>query len=373
MSQSAPIPTADVSALLPAPAPVATTKSEHIASLDGIRAVSIAIVFVSHAGFGDRVPGGFGVTVFFFLSGFLICTLLRREFARTGHVNLRNFFLRRALRIFPPMYSVLLVVSVLTALGLFPKAQFSWNGTLAQAFHITNYYEIAGGPGIAPGLGVFWSLAVEEHFYLVFPLVFPLLMRLATAQRRALVLSCACLLVFAWRCLLVYGFHVSTERTYYASDTRMDAILWGCVLALFCNPVEDPMLPLSRRGVWGLLGASLAVLVGTLVFRDEGFRETTRYTIQSMALLPLFYLAISQPSLLAFRWLNSSWLSYVGRLSYAIYLVHFVVFEAFRAHFPELLSWRLLLAGAVLSFGLGAAIHRGLEKPFARLRRRLHG
>jgi len=79
----------------------------HIPSLDGLRAVSFLLVFVGHAGLDRFVPGGLGVTIFFFLSGFLITTLMRNEYERTGGVNLRHFWLRRALRILPPFYLVL--------------------------------------------------------------------------------------------------------------------------------------------------------------------------------------------------------------------------------------------------------------------------
>src|SRR5690242_11117871 len=89
----------------------------YIPSLDGIRALAVMIVFVAHAGLGSWVPGGFGVTVFFFLSGYLITTLLRMEYDRSGTISLKDFYLRRVLRIFPNMYTVLFVASALTMLG----------------------------------------------------------------------------------------------------------------------------------------------------------------------------------------------------------------------------------------------------------------
>ena len=90
----------------------------HIPSLDGLRAVSFSIVFFAHAGLEKWVPGGFGVTVFVFLSGYLITTLMRMEFEKTGTVSLRKFYLRRVLRILPPFYVVLLLATALTALGV---------------------------------------------------------------------------------------------------------------------------------------------------------------------------------------------------------------------------------------------------------------
>src|SRR5580704_13015777 len=92
-------------------------QSFHIPSLDGLRAVAFFIVFSAHAGMAFVVPGGFGVTVFFFLSGFLITTLMRVEVERTARVNLKNFYLRRALRILPPFYLVLFLATGIAASG----------------------------------------------------------------------------------------------------------------------------------------------------------------------------------------------------------------------------------------------------------------
>src|SRR6185437_16099343 len=92
---------------------VAPPESLYIPSLDGIRALSFFLVFFSHAGLGDLVPGGFGVSVFFLLSGFLITTLLRLEFARNKRISLSHFYLRRVLRILPPLYVTLALAIIL--------------------------------------------------------------------------------------------------------------------------------------------------------------------------------------------------------------------------------------------------------------------
>src|SRR5665213_2686933 len=105
-----------------------------IPSLDGIRAISFLLVFIAHAGLDKWVPGGFGVTVFFFLSGFLITTLMRQEYLTSGDVNLRHFYLRRVLRIWPPFYIVLAVTAIATEVDFKPF--------LAQILHVTNYWSI---------------------------------------------------------------------------------------------------------------------------------------------------------------------------------------------------------------------------------------
>jgi peptidoglycan/LPS O-acetylase OafA/YrhL len=155
-----------------------------IPSLDGLRAVSFLVVFAAHAGL-EVVPGGFGVTVFFFLSGYLITTLMRVEAERTGHVSLKHFYLRRALRILPPFYIVLTAATALAEIGFLGDTRPQLRPVLSQVLHFTNYWIAAHGwRGIAPGTGVYWSLAVEEHFYLLFPAVFLALSRLRLTGRQ---------------------------------------------------------------------------------------------------------------------------------------------------------------------------------------------
>ena len=139
-----------------------------IPSLDGLRAMSFFIVFVAHAGLGAYVPGGLGVTIFFFLSGFLITTLMRIEYERHGTVNLKRFWLRRILRIWPAFYLVLL--AAITAALVFQPDTLSMPAARAQLLHLSNYWSIYHGfVGQADGTGVYWSLAVEEHFYVLLP------------------------------------------------------------------------------------------------------------------------------------------------------------------------------------------------------------
>src|ERR1700684_2991196 len=151
--------------------PRADAAGRHIPSLDGIRAVSILLVFATHAGAGTFISGDFGVTVFFFISGFLITTLMRSEFDRNGSVNIRHFWLRRALRILPPFYLVALAATLI-ALILYPPGTVYAPAMTAELLFFANYWGIYGINGEAPGTGVVWSLAVEEQFYLLFPLLY---------------------------------------------------------------------------------------------------------------------------------------------------------------------------------------------------------
>src|SRR6266540_1185461 len=343
-----------------------------IPSLDGISAISFLTVFLSHARLSRLVPGYVGLSVFFFLSGYLITTLLRLEFDKTGNISLKQFYLRRTLRIFPPLYLVLAVACALPLLGFVRGSVLP--GTVAiQAAHLTNYYIIYKGwwEGIAPGTWVYWSLAVEEHFYLLFPLLYLALKRyVPTGRQQALVLLGLCAVVLAWRCGLVFGFHAARDRTYLATDTRVDAILTGCILAVWRNPMLDGDSIDDRwlKWVWVPLGA-LAFLV-SIVVRVPEFEQTFRYTLQSFGLFLLFIAAIRWHDRGVVRVLNWPLVRRLGVLSYSLYLMHTAAIWAF----SERTSWGALargMAAFVTLIVLAALIHRYVERPCARLRRGL--
>ncbi|HEX5757440.1 MAG TPA: acyltransferase, partial [Arenimonas sp.] len=170
-----------------------------IASLNGIRAVAVALVFFSHGGQGQWVPGGLGVTLFFVLSGFLITTLLQREYQRYGAIHLRNFYLRRVLRLMPPLLVVVALSGLLASASLIDGG-FSPRGLLSVLFYFGNYHVIATDfGGIPAGLGVIWSLAVEEHYYLLYPPLALLLLRRQQPRRAAAVLAALCIGMLLWR------------------------------------------------------------------------------------------------------------------------------------------------------------------------------
>jgi peptidoglycan/LPS O-acetylase OafA/YrhL len=340
-----------------------------IPSLDGIRAFSFTLVFLAHVGV-PLIPGGFGVTVFFFLSGYLITTLLRREAESTQRVSLKLFYLRRALRILPPFYLVLSLALGLTVLGVLPGT-FSTAALAAQALHYSNFYIIKHGwVGLLAGTGVYWSLAVEEHFYLVFPALYALTVKRALPGRtqRALLLG-ACALVLAWRCWLVFGQGIIGDRTYIGSDTRFDSMLFGCALAVWGNPAID-FEQTEQPNRYELLAAAAgaALLLASFLLRDPAFRESVRYSMQGLGLYPLFFLSIRHPRWLVMRVLNLRPVRFVGTLSYSLYLIHQVVLYAVgHLPLPDLVRASLALG---LSLFLAVGVWRYVEKPFAKLRRR---
>lgn len=346
----------------------------HIPSLDGIRALSFLVVFASHAGgLATVIPGAFGVTVFFFLSGYLITTLMRVEAGTTGRINLADFYLRRALRILPPFYIVLVAATVLAKAG-FLGGDLQPRAVLSQFLHVSNYWIAAhGGSGVANGTGVYWSLAVEEHFYLVFPAVFLALSLLRlTGRQKAFAFWGVCAIVLGWRCILVFLLHASVDRVSLCSDTRVDSIAFGCALAVWNNPVLDGVngRPPSTLPMRILVSGGIGLLLVTFVVRGPAFRETIRYTLQGVALTPIFVAAMRHPRWDIFRLLNWRPMRFVGNLSYSLYLVHHVALKAVAEH-ARLGTVASALLALLVSLAVAWAIHVVVEKPCGRLRRRL--
>jgi peptidoglycan/LPS O-acetylase OafA/YrhL len=345
-----------------------------IPSLDGLRAASFFLVFLGHAGtplIPLAIPAGFGVTVFFFLSGYLITTLLRLEIEQHQSINFKHFYLRRLLRIWPPFYLVLVGACVLTLNGAL-GGEFELPSVAAQALHYCNYWLIAHtAKGMPPGTVVYWSLAVEEHFYLLFPALYTLLVRAGLSgkqQRSVFLLLCGAVLV--WRLVLICVLGASFDRTYLASDTRFDSMLFGCSLAVAGNPALD--LPKKERpglSDVALFLAGVGALLASFMYRGQVFRETFRYSVQGLALYPVFLTAVRFPSWGPMRVLNLRFMKYLGSISYSLYLVHHVILIAVERRLPNpQINGPLALAIAI---AVSSAIWFLIERPFANLRKRL--
>jgi peptidoglycan/LPS O-acetylase OafA/YrhL len=345
--------------------------ARHIPSLDGIRAVSFLLVFASHAGASTFISADFGVTVFFFLSGFLITTLMRSEFDRNRSVNIRHFWLRRALRILPPFYLVALAATLM-ALVLYPPGTVYAPAMTAEVLFYANYWGIYGINREAPGTGVVWSLAVEEQFYLLFPLLYVFFLKLRVPRfGQAWLLWGLCALILAWRCVLVMAMHSDSTRIYLATDTRVDSVLFGCALAVWNNPVLDQ--PRGSAGLWKflLLPAALAALLISFLIQSTVFRETWGFSIQGVALALVFIAAIRFHTWPPFRFLNWRPVVFIGTLSYSLYLVHDVLLHAVARLWPKSHGWQRVVISLVASIVAAWAIYVLVERPCARLRKRL--
>lgn len=327
---------------------------------------------MSHVGFGHIIPGGFGVTVFFFLSGYLITTLLTREWDRYGSIAQPAFYLRRIVRLAPPILATLCVSFLLVMLG-WAEGGFDLMTIVSQALFFYNYFSLyASDPITVDGLGILWSLAVEEHFYLIWPTLFILLTRSTFELRYLLGLLLA---VLVWRTIRYYWFGSSEWSIYISTDTRLDSLLYGCFLAMLAwrghaDRLFAPALVL--RIIW--LSFAIGILLISFLIRDDAFSSVPRYTLQGLALMPIFHYAVTRPSDIWFKPLNLVAVRRIGQWSFTIYLIHFVIIEALLfTQVSELGDPLLVVVSAVLSVAFAAATYRWIEKPLHSLRRRLTG
>ncbi|MGL5062970.1 MAG: acyltransferase family protein [Microcoleus sp.] len=347
-----------------------TSSRFYIPSLDGIRAAAFIMVFLSHAGINHIIPGGFGVTIFFFLSGYLITTLLRREYEQNQIINLKKFYWRRVLRIAPPFYLVLFAGAILTMLGLI-EGDIQLPAFLSQALHYYNYYEFFWGPaGVTNGSGAYWSLAVEEHFYLIFPFFYISILKMRLSRKQQMwIFWGICLLMLIWRCFLVFGMGAPEKRIFHLSDTRMDSILFGSALAVNGNPALDEPYGSDRLWKYFCFPASIVLILFSLLYRNPEFDITFRYTIQGIALHCMFLAAIRFPNWGLMQVLNLNWMRFIGLLSYSLYLVHDTVLQVIYFYLPKMHIALQGLLGISISFILSYAIYVYVEKPCAKMRK----
>jgi peptidoglycan/LPS O-acetylase OafA/YrhL len=188
-------------------------------------------------------------------------------------------------------------------------------------------------------------------------------------QRQAAIFLGVCAVTLLWRFVLVLWFDAPKERMYVSTDTRIDSIVFGCVLAVIYNPVLDdvPCREVWLKRFWFPLGLALIVL--SFLPRQPWFDQTLRYTIQGLALMPIFLVAVRYPDWGPCRPINHPWVRMIGVLSYAIYLVHTTVVRLVEEVVSSPIAIGLLSAAATVL--VAYILHRTVELPFIRWRKRL--
>jgi peptidoglycan/LPS O-acetylase OafA/YrhL len=350
-----------------------TASGKYIRELDGIRAVAIGFVVCAHYRLLPLVPGGFGVTLFFFLSGYLITTLFFAEYKFSDNINILRFYLRRWIRLTPPLLIMILVAAVfyrVTRVGV-DGTPIPIGTILAALLYYTNYYDLAWGMSedkISP-FGPCWSLSVEEHFYLLWPLIIKF--NINNPRRLAFVIVATCVVILLWRAVAHWILSVSTDYTGMATDTRIDSILYGALLrVLFETPWKITVVNILRQKVIRIIGICIIIL--SFIIRDDGFRDTLRYSLQGIALMPLFTAVLMDPpDTLIRRILASSVMVLIGRLSYSIYLFHLISRTPGEAIFGS--PWRIesVISGLLVTASVSYLVMIFVERPLGRLRHRL--
>ena len=348
----------------------------YIPQFDGLRGVAILLVLIGHSGFLESFPHAgmleyarFGVDLFFVLSGFLITGILLD--AKGSEHYFRNFYARRVLRTWPLYYLVLLVAFVVgpvIAPSMRHAAAHTWP---AFVFYLQNIALVHWNT-YPFGLGATWSLAVEEQFYLVWPLLIFFL------KRRTLAVVSASLVVVSLSSRLAGYFHGAPSGfVHQFTLSRLEAIVFGSLAALW---LRSPTCTLERWRNWSNrflgLGAIGVIVARMLMHRNSSIVGYTFMALLFSGLLGISLISDERISLLG-RILSASWLRYIGKISYGIYLLHlplFILWARFiSSHniFSSDLVLRSLLgfAGQLLLAVLAASISwRLFEEPILRLK-----
>lgn len=342
----------------------ATSRRE---TLDALRGFAMLVVLVYHI-HPTLLPGGFlGLDIFFVLSGYLITTLLLSERARTGAISMRRFFGRRIRRLWPASWMVLALVAVA---GLFevwtPDQQRGLPGTTTAAvLQLANWHQMnAGGyvdAFVAPSpLQHYWSLSLEEQFYLLWPPVLLVLLR----WRPRVVFPTA---VIAAMAASTWSVHVSDtfQRAYLGTDTRIGAILAGALLAwvLRSRPLEGfaPGTPRTLSRIAGAIAvAGMFALCFVLDIEENSMRTGGFLMLAALSLVATLG-ALNVPEMP--RWMAP--FAFVGRVSFCMYLVHWPLLVALAPDASMLSRW---LVGGPVALALAVGLQRTIEQPFIQRR-----
>jgi len=322
-----------------------------IPSLDGLRAVSIALVVLGHLtgtrNFPQSIPligsyANFGVRVFFVISGYLITSLLLKEHGRTGRIDLLEFYRRRAYRILPPAYLYMLLICIvgwsqLSALNI------------VSAFTYTSNYFIASTPW---RLGHLWSLSIEEQFYVLWPAA----LALAFARGRQIAVWVVLLAPLARIIFYFAGF----QYIEYYFPTVADAIATGCLLAIVWPALKrfDGILLSRFIAVVPVLTLAIPLLRGSGL--ENRIYQTIGVSVMHFGIAISIYNAVCKE----WRWLNHPVMIWTGRISYSLYLWQ----QLFLDRADQLHWWTAFPQNLVLAFATAACSYYFVELPFLHLR-----
>jgi peptidoglycan/LPS O-acetylase OafA/YrhL len=341
-------------------------------ALDGLRGLAVAGVLLFHGGFSWAVGGYLGVSTFFTLSGYLITTLLLAEHGRSGTISLKGFWSRRFRRLLPA--SLLTLAGIVVLFGPFVATAdqlaelpgdvtaalldvANWRFILAD----TSYADLFTAPSPVQH---FWSLAIEEQYYLLFPLLTAGLLAVGRGSRR--VLGGALLALTALSTLVMYLLYepgTDTARVYYGTETRAAELLLGAVFAVVVISRPDLLARLPRRllTVSGVLVLAVTFYWWGTVEQSSSWLYQGGFTIYALTTVVLLAV-ILQPGPVTTS-LSLEPLRLLGRISYGVYLIHWPIFLWLTEDRTHLRAFPLFVLRMAVTIGLATLSFRYLEQP----------
>jgi peptidoglycan/LPS O-acetylase OafA/YrhL len=363
----------------------ATEERRHWPALDGVRAVSVLAIITFHADYPSFIKGGFtAVDVFFTLSGFLITWLLVSEVDKLGDISFSKFYARRALRLFPALAVVLVAVVILVLAygGLAPYRHATLFGIPGVLLYVSNWVIAFGknpAVGGAPVLGLLsitWTLAIEEQYYLLWPVTLRKLLKRMSRQRIAAYLIAVAVLEQVARLAIGLAHNQAVDLwADKATVTHTDGLLLGTALALLWTCRKDSKWwPAIERRI-GPIGIAGAVAMAILIVVPSASNE---YTNSVWEILMVYSTLAVMTSLIAlpasilshvFAWRPLVW---IGQRSYGIYLWHLTVIAImFSVNLPHKhLHFTRFVLEVVVTMLIAGISYRFIEQPFLRRKAR---
>jgi peptidoglycan/LPS O-acetylase OafA/YrhL len=336
------------------------------AHIDAMRAFAVLLVVVAHAGLGGVVPGGSGVTIFFSISGFIITYLLLRERDKTNAFSASGFYFRRFIKIAPPFILLVILPTLISSIW----TKVDWTAFFAQLLFVFNWFYMGGEVRGFDGTDVVWSLSIEEQFYIAFAVIW--LVAVKSNSWRPIVAGVAALAVtYSTIARVIMAAEPGiADRIYYGSDTRLDGIAWGVLAAVTFHYLQERRLLTSAfsralASDWTFI-SSVALYLISLIVRDEWFRETFRYTLQSIAAscIIVYGLLPGDGRVRRAFYSVAQWriVSLIGLASYSIYLAHLVLMNSIRDALDVPAPVKLLIL-CTLGVTAGVAVYKYVELP----------
>lgn len=354
------------------PKPIGSS-NRYMPGIDGLRAIAVLAVIAYHLNI-KWVPGGLlGVTLFFVLSGYLITDILLKQLNQNKKLNLKTFLIRRARRLLPAMFIMLAAVSLWLAMSDANRL-LSLKGDIGSAllyinnwwliFHEVSYFE-SFGP--ASPFGHLWSLAVEEQFYLVWPLLLVAVIRFVPKRGKLALWTLAAAALSAGAMILLYQPDADPSRVYYGTDTRAFSLLIGAALAIVwpSRKLSEAISSRSRMllDTAGTAGLVIVLLMIGKVGEYDSFLYRGGMVLFSVA-TAVVVAALAHPASKLARLVGSKALTWIGVRSYGIYLYHYpiIVLTTPAAESGELHPLRAMTQ-VVLTLILAELSWRFIEEP----------
>ncbi|MDP4196921.1 MAG: acyltransferase [Bacteroidota bacterium] len=342
----------------------------YIPELDGIRALAILLVMIYHTGIPIFKGGFIAVDIFFVLSGFLISSILIKEYDTKDKINLQYFYIKRILRLAPSLLILLTTIFIISYFRLFNQTEDNYRSILLTLFYSSNWVR-AFNQFYMGILSHTWSLAIEEQFYILWPVVLIPLLKIRSRKKVVILLCILALSSWLLRIFLIFR-GAPVERLYNGLDTRADALLTGCILAVIQSS-EILKNSINRGRICVRMIAVGALFCYFAVLFSISWRNLNNYywlasVIQILTAFLILHSNSSESSpikkILAFRPIV-----WIGSISYGLYLWHDPIYEIMRT--CKFSQYSIATIGSLITFLIASLSYYLVEKPVLSLKRKL--